>query len=167
MSETITLTTAQAIVRYLANQFIEIDGQRKRLAVSERIGGNFSTPERAVVRVPRDAQLQYRTTAELNGVRMTVIVDTGANIIAMNAAHARSLGFGPDEGALSRVQTAGAILPARRVTLGSVSVGGIRVNSVEATIIDGPQPSTVLLGMSFLRHVEMREIDAIIAIDLD
>ncbi len=36
MSETITLTTAQAIVRYLANQFIEIDGVEHRLC-----GGGF------------------------------------------------------------------------------------------------------------------------------
>ncbi len=36
MSETITLTTAQAIVRYLANQFIEIDGTEHRLC-----GGGF------------------------------------------------------------------------------------------------------------------------------
>ncbi len=36
MSETITLTTAQTIVRYLANQFIEIDGTEHRLC-----GGGF------------------------------------------------------------------------------------------------------------------------------
>lgn len=36
MSETVTLTTAQAIVRYLANQFIEIDGVEHRLC-----GGGF------------------------------------------------------------------------------------------------------------------------------
>ncbi|MEM7718409.1 MAG: 3D-(3,5/4)-trihydroxycyclohexane-1,2-dione acylhydrolase (decyclizing) [Pseudomonadota bacterium] len=36
MSETVTLTTAQAIVRYLANQFIEIDGVEHRVC-----GGGF------------------------------------------------------------------------------------------------------------------------------
>ena len=36
MSETVTLTTAQAIVRFLANQFIEIDGVEHRLC-----GGGF------------------------------------------------------------------------------------------------------------------------------
>ena len=36
MSKTVTLTTAQAIVRYLANQFIEIDGVEHRLC-----GGGF------------------------------------------------------------------------------------------------------------------------------
>ncbi len=36
MSETVTLTTAQAIVRYLANQYIEIDGVEHRLC-----GGGF------------------------------------------------------------------------------------------------------------------------------
>ena len=36
-SETVRLTVAQAIVRYLANQYIEIDGQRQRLC-----GGGFA-----------------------------------------------------------------------------------------------------------------------------
>ena len=34
--ETITLTTAQAIIRWLSNQFIEIDGEEMRLC-----GGGF------------------------------------------------------------------------------------------------------------------------------
>jgi aspartyl protease family protein len=143
---------------------VEVGGERRRLEVSERISGSFTRPERPSVVVRRDSQLQYRTTAELNGVRMPVIVDTGANIVAMNAAHAKSLGIDPDAGIAAQVQTASAVLPARRVMLDSVSVGGIRVNAVAATIIDGSQPATVLLGMSFLQHVEMREVDGILTL---
>ena len=36
MSDTIKLTTAQAIIRWLANQFIEIEGEKRRLC-----GGGF------------------------------------------------------------------------------------------------------------------------------
>jgi 3D-(3,5/4)-trihydroxycyclohexane-1,2-dione acylhydrolase (decyclizing) len=36
MTDTVTLTTAQAVIRYLANQFIEIDGENHRLC-----GGGF------------------------------------------------------------------------------------------------------------------------------
>ena len=143
---------------------VEVGGERRRLEVSERISGSFSRPERPSVIVRRDSQMQYRTTAELNGVRMPVLVDTGANIIAMNATHARSLGIDPDEGVAARVQTASEVLPARRVMLDSVSVGGIRVNAVAATIIDGPQPAIVLLGMSFLQHVEIQEVDGILTL---
>lgn len=143
---------------------VEVDGERRRLEVSQRISGSFSRPERPSVTVRRDSQLQYRTTAELNGVRVPVIVDTGANIVAMNSAHARSLGIGAEEGVAAQVQTASAVLPARRVTLDSVSVGGIRVNAVAATIIDGPQPVTILLGMSFLQHVEMQEVNGILTL---
>lgn len=143
---------------------VEVDGERRRLEVSQRISGSFSRPQRPSVTVRRDSQLQYRTTAELNGVRMSVIVDTGANIVAMNAAHAKMLGIGAGEGVAAQVQTASAVLPARRVMLDSVSVGGIRVNAVAATIIDGPQPSTILLGMSFLQHVEMQEANGILTL---
>lgn len=143
---------------------VEVDGEPRRLEVSERISGSFTRPERPTVTVRRDSQLQYRTTAELNGVRMPVIVDTGANIVAMNAAHATSLGIDPEEGIAAQVQTAGAVLPARRVMLDSVRVGGIRVSAVAATVIDGSLPATVLLGMSFLQHVEMREVDGILTL---
>ena len=143
---------------------VEVGGERRRLEVSERISGSFSRPERPSVTVRRDSQLQYRTTAELNGVRMPVIVDTGANIVAMNAAHAASLGIDAEAGIAAQVQTASEVLPARRVMLDSVRVGAIRVNAVAATIIDGSQPATVLLGMSFLQHVEMQEVDGILTL---
>ncbi|MEE4279988.1 MAG: TIGR02281 family clan AA aspartic protease [Halieaceae bacterium] len=143
---------------------VRIGDEERRLQVSQRISSAFSRPQRPEVVVQRDGQLQYRTTAEINGVRMPVIVDTGANIVALNARQAAAVGIRPEDGQVAEVQTAGAILPARRVMLESVAVGGIRVNAVTATVIDGAQPATTLLGMSFLRHVEMVERDGVLTL---
>jgi aspartyl protease family protein len=143
---------------------VNIAGEERRLQVSQRISGAFTRPARREVLVKRDSQLQYRTTAEINGVRTPVIVDTGANVIALNARQAEAVGIAADEGQAAQVQTAGAILPARGVMLDSVSVGGIRVNAVAATVIDGAQPATTLLGMSFLQHVEMVEKDGVLTL---
>ena len=36
-------------------------------------------------------------------------------------------------------------------------IGGIAVNNVEGMVLEGKFPEKVLLGMSYLRHVEMSE----------
>jgi len=141
-----------------------IDGERRRVEVSERISSAFTDQERPSVTVRRDDRLQYRTTAEINGVRLPVLVDTGANIVALNSAQAAAVGIRPGEGVQAAVETAGAVVVARRVQLGSVVVGGIRIDAVEATVIDGAQPRTALLGMSFLRHVELEERDGVLTL---
>ena len=136
---------------------VEISGQQQRLRVSQRISAQFAEPQQRSISIPRDEQMQYRTTAEINGVRLPVVVDTGANIVALNSRHARAVGLDPEEGIPSQVQTAGSVVPARRVRLDSVSVGGIRIDAVDATIIDGDFPAVVLLGMSYLQHVELED----------
>lgn len=143
---------------------VEINGEQRQLQVSQRISSAFSQPEAREVVVRRDERLQYRTNAEINGVRLPVLVDTGANMIALNARQALAVGIGRNEGTPARVQTASDVLPARQVTLDSVDVGGIRVDAVTAMIIDGEQPSTVLLGMSFLQHVDMQEKDGVLTL---
>jgi aspartyl protease family protein len=136
---------------------VEISGQEQRLRVSQRISSQFSEPTRRSITIPRNEQMQYRTTAEINGVRLPVIVDTGANIVALNTRDARAVGIKANEGIAASVETAGAVVAARRVVLDSVDVGGIRIEAVAATVIAGAQPSVVLLGMSYLQHVELED----------
>lgn len=143
---------------------IEIGGQQRRLGVSQRINAQFSAPQERILTIPRNDQMQYLTNAEINNVRLSMLVDTGANIIALNTRDARSVGIADNEGVAATVQTAGAIIPARRVLLKTVVVGGIRVEGVAATVIDGEQPSVALLGMSFLQHVDMQEQGSILTL---
>lgn len=143
---------------------IEIGGQQQRLSVSQRISSQFSAPEERILTIPRNDQMQYLTNAEINNARLSMLVDTGANVIALNTRDARAVGIADDEGVAVSVQTAGAIIPARRVLLKTVVVGGIRVEGVVATVIDGEQPAVALLGMSFLQHVDMQERGSILTL---
>lgn len=143
---------------------VDVKGQQRRLKVSERIATQFNAPTDRSVQIPLNQQLQYATTAEINGVRLPVIIDTGANIVAMNAKHALSAGIKSAEGVASQVQTAGSVVPARRVVLSSVAVGDLRVSGVDATVIDGPHPSVVLLGMSYLKHMNLEDRGGILTI---
>ena len=60
-------------------------------------------------------------------------------------------------------ETASGLTDAYQVTLNSVSVGGIRVDNVPAMVVSGDYPATVLLGMSFLRHVRIEENNGILS----
>ena len=55
-------------------------------------------------------------------------------------------------------------MPARRVNLDVVDVGGIRINNVAATVIDGEFPVTILLGMSFLQHVTINDSNGVLTL---
>jgi len=143
---------------------VEIDGQRHVLAVSRRISSNYQKPEFHEVSIRRDSSFQYNTSATINGRKMKVLVDTGANLVALNSGHARLLGLEYKGGTPVMVETASGLVEARMLTLRSIDVGGIVVESVRATVLEGSYPSTVLLGMSYLSHVEIRENRGILSL---
>ena len=143
---------------------IELDGELHILGMSQRISSNYQVPSSQVVLIQRDAMLQYNTKASINGRSMRVLVDTGANIVAMNASHARAIGLDPRVGEQSRVETASGVVAARIVMLRSVDIGGIRVENVRASVMQGGYPATILLGMSYLRHVEIHENGGVLSL---
>ena len=152
------------VAAYSRTATIKVDGETMVVGLSRRIGTRYETVESKVVSIPRDAMMQYQTTASINGRSMAVLVDTGANIVAMNSNHARALGVDPAAGSATRVETASGSVPARLVNLQSVDVGGIRVDNVEATVVEGEFPSTILLGMTYLRHVRMQETGGVLSL---
>lgn len=145
------------LAAYSRTATLDINGQQSVVGISRRIGANYQTPKEQVVTIKRDDMLQYRTTATINGRNVGVMVDTGANVVAMNQGQAKAMGIDYRAGIPAKVETAGGVIDAWIVTLGSVQVGGILVENVRASVVDGSFPATVLLGMSFLRHVDMSE----------
>ena len=157
---TLLESTSQAAV-------IELNGEKQQVTVSQRISGNFQQPASLEVVIPRDSMMQYISQAEINGRRVQVMVDTGANIVALNSQQAKSLGVDFRSGTPTRVSTASGVVDAWVVMLDSVDVGGIRVDRVEASVIEGGYPATILLGMTYLRHVEMKEKTGILHLSRD
>jgi aspartyl protease family protein len=157
---TLLESTSQAAV-------IELNGKQQQVTVSQRISGNFQQPTSREVAIPRDSMMQYISQAEINGRRVQVMVDTGANIVALNSRQAESLGVDFRSGTPTRVATASGVVEAWVVMLDSVDVGGIRVERVEASVIEGGYPATILLGMTYLRHVEMKEKNGILHLSRD
>ena len=136
---------------------IEVEGKRSELKLSQRISGSFSAADTNEVRVDRNANAQYLTTASINGRLTTVLVDTGANTVAMSGRHAAALGIAYHRGTPTQVATASGVANAYSVQLDSVDVGGIAVPFVPAVVVEGDFPHFILLGMTFLQRVGMRE----------
>lgn len=94
-----------------------------------------------------------------------MLLDTGANVVAMNAIDAKRLGIYYQDGKKVRVDTASHTVSAYSVNLPAISLGGIRVNNVAATVLEGSYPETVLLGMSFLQHVRFSEDQGVMVLE--
>jgi aspartyl protease family protein len=140
----------------------EINGQQQILLISTHITTQYLEPVATAVRIPKNQHRQYITTALINGHSTPVLIDTGANVVALNASTARRWGLDYKKGRVHKVQTASGIVTGYQVHLDKVDVGGLVVSHVEASVLEGSQPETVLLGTSYLQHVQMSEKDGVL-----
>ncbi|MDR1462234.1 MAG: retroviral-like aspartic protease family protein [Azoarcus sp.] len=99
---------------------------------------------------------EFFADGEINGGKAHFLIDTGATFVSIGRADALRLGIRFDGAAVSVSQTAGGNVSVRQVMLDSVTVGGIRLMNVEAVVHEEQDLPFVLLGMSFLRNMEMR-----------
>ena len=137
---------------------VSIDGKQQRMTLSQQISSSFQAVERDEVTIARTGHNQYITNIHVNGRRIKALVDTGASTMAFSEAHARQLDLKYDKQRSSgQVTTASGTAKAYHVVLRNVSVGGIGVDGVPAVVVEGNYPSQVLLGMSYLRHIELSE----------
>ena len=155
----VTLVTASS-----RKATLEIDGVETVVGISSRVGVNYQIPKEQVVTITRDDRLQYHTTATVNGRNVQVLVDTGANVVAMSSVQAQALGVDYSAGIPSKVETASGLVSAHLVTLRSISVGGINVDNVQASVVEGAFPATILLGMTYLQHVKMQENNGVLSL---
>jgi aspartyl protease family protein len=155
----VTLVTAQSTTATL-----EINGRTETVGLSQRVGTSFQETREQVVTIPRDAMMQYQTNATINGRSVLVLVDTGANMVAISSERAKAMNIDYATGTPAQVETASGLTGAYVVTLQSVNVGGIQVDNVPAMVVEGAYPATILLGMTYLRHVKLQEHNGILSL---
>ena len=106
------------------------------------------------VTLKRDPSGHYRAEAFINGVKVPVLVDTGATGIAISQHVADRLGLQSQNAV--RTQTANGETVGYLLRLESVKLGGIEVHDVAASIAPGLADDEALLGMSFLGRLDVR-----------
>jgi aspartyl protease family protein len=144
---------------------VVIDGKRQKLGLNQSIAGNFKKRDRARMKIYPDSLGMYYVKGKINGVAMRFLVDTGATFVTLSGNHAKHLKIDYRKGKYSSAQTASAVVPVWQIRLASVSIGGIELKNVEATVIAGEQPFDVLLGNSFLRHTSIQQAGAVLEIE--
>jgi len=137
---------------------IEVDGRRWLMPLGS------STATTLVLQA--DERGHFIVTAAINGIAVRALVDTGASSIAMNLSDARRAGVDLSGARRVRILTASGAREALLVRLGTVQVGDIVVNDVEATLSERDELPITLLGMSFLRHLDMYRIGASLTLTL-
>ncbi|WP_299200769.1 TIGR02281 family clan AA aspartic protease [uncultured Amphritea sp.] len=101
----------------------------------------------------RNRQGHYIAPGTINGQPVRFLLDTGATDISIPGALAKALGLTP--GRASYASTANGTIKVYDTRLNSVALGGLSRADVSAHINPHMQGDTVLLGMSFLQHLEL------------
>jgi aspartyl protease family protein len=135
---------------------LEIDGKRQRL----EMGQHFETPaqggERTSVILAPDSRGHFIADAQVNGGHLRLMVDTGATMVRISTQDALRLGIDYTKGEPGwSIVADGRRVPNYRLKLDSVSIGGLTLYGVDATVGEGGM-GYGLLGMSFLSRTEMR-----------
>ncbi len=142
---------------------LEVNGKRQRMGLGRHIGSSFRAAEKKSLTLWPDRGGMYSTVGSVNGYTVNFLLDTGASSIAMNAATAKRMGINYRlDGKIGAANTASGVVKTYRVLLDRVTVGAIKQHNVPAVVIEGSHPLQVLLGMSFLKRLEMvREGEAL------
>ena len=135
---------------------IETDGKQRVLQLGQHYRGAAASDARQSVTLAADPRGHFFADAIINGQSMRFVVDTGASVVVLMAADAQRMGVDWRKGRPAPMQTANGATVGYLVKLGSVRVGGIELQNVDAVVVEQGLGSFGLLGMSFLNRVEMR-----------
>ncbi|KXJ47437.1 MAG: TIGR02281 family clan AA aspartic protease [Cycloclasticus sp.] len=111
----------------------------------------------AEVTLMQNRQGHYIADGKLNDHWATFVLDTGATNVSIPAKVAEEMNL--TEGHPERTRTANGDIIVYRVILDSVALGSIKLNNVAAHINPHMDGKAVLLGMSFLKHIEMSQVN--------
>ena len=102
----------------------------------------------------------FVTEADINGRPVTVLVDTGATMVALSYEDAEKVGLKPH--ALDfdvPISTANGVGKAARVKLRQVMIDNVKVRDVDGLVLQEGTMRGTLLGMSFLSRLRSFSVE--------
>lgn len=114
---------------------------------------NLKAGASAEIVLARSRDGHYYADGEINGRAVRFLLDTGATQIALSRTLANELGLklGPS----ITLQTAAGPATGYPTRLASVRMGGMELSDLGAVVSEGMSKDSVLLGMNFLRRLEI------------
>ncbi len=126
--------------------------------IAELVPGRAASRGRTV-EIARANGGSFSVATQINGARVSMVLDTGATAVVLTQEAAKAAGLPLEVLNYSvSVDTANGRTRAAPVTLDRISVGGITERAVPALIAQAGQLRTNLLGMSFLNRLESWEV---------
>lgn len=137
------------MVFFLFNNILENDYNPNQQVITQITG-----QQQAVI-LKRNRYGHYVTQGKINNHPVTFLLDTGASDISIpdKIAKKLKLKYGQEQ----RYQTANGIILGNLTSLNSVSIGNIKLQDVHASINPKMDNDEILLGMSFLKHIEFTQ----------
>lgn len=109
--------------------------------------------------VPATSGGHFLVEAEIDGVAIEFLVDTGSSMVVLSEDDAELLGLRADElDFTERYQTANGIIEGAPVVLDRMRIGDLELEDVRSTVIRAPLDRS-LLGMTFLSRLEGYEVE--------
>ena len=133
--------------------FTDLLGKREN--PNQTLDTRYSQDGMREVVLQRNRAGHYVASGAINGRPVVFMLDTGATGVAIPDAVARKLAI--PRGQPFATRTANGVATSYSATLDTVSVGDIELRDVRAGITPGLTSDQVLLGMSFLRHIEFTQ----------
>lgn len=106
----------------------------------------------------------YVAPGFINGHEVTFLLDTGATNISVPGEVARKAGL--KQGRQAMVMTANGVVPVYATQLDTVQLGAIKLQHISAHINPHMTDDIVLLGMSFMKHLDMTQRDGTLTLRL-
>lgn len=144
---------AWIVALLLASSFFD-DLLEKQHNPNLNLNQSSTAGERAVV-LKRNKYGHYVATGEINRQEVVFMLDTGASDVSIPANVASRLRL--QRGAEVIYQTANGPITAYRTVLDEVRLGNISLRNVRASINPAINDEEILLGMSFLKHLDFHQ----------
>jgi len=114
-----------------------------------------------MVEIARGNSGEFQVSTNVNGARVSMVLDTGASAVVLTQDAARAAGLPLEVLAYTvNIDTANGRARAAAVTLDRVAVGTIVERAVPALIAQPGQLKTSLLGMSFLNRLDSYSVNS-------
>lgn len=137
--------------------------------IGQRVAGELLPPgtslsvrtdvgDRHSVRLRRRPAGHFIAKTQVNGVRITMLVDTGASAVVLTQSDARAIGIDPAHLKYTvPVRTANGTTFSAPVRIQTLAIGPISLGGIDALIARPGALSQSLLGMSFLNRLRSYE----------
>lgn len=134
-----------------------IEGKPKTLGMGQAVSvASAQSSANSSVNLYANPQGHFLGDMQINGATLKFLVDTGATTIAINSGDAKYANIDYKRGEEVQMSTANGLVIGYRIHLNTIKIGGIVMNQVEATVLEGGFPQVVLLGMSVLNRMEIK-----------